>query len=202
MRNRTIFATSRSSAASMNRRALSLMMGPEPRGWLKVSPLLLVLLITGLIGSAHTAEAQTASEQTVQARKSPWLAFGMSSLITGAGQAYNGQWGKGGLMLGGQIVSVSLFLSGANDCDIYSPIFDEILGVASDASNYAGCGKVAAGLIGMLGFALWSMIDAPRTANAINRRIDAGQVALEIGPQLIVRNRDSRIDLSLVRVRF
>ena len=181
------------------------MMRARPKRSLNVRPLLLVLLTTVLLGSAHTAEAQTASEQTVEARKSPWVAFALSFfVIPGAGQAYNGQWGKGGLMLGGYVGSFGVVVAGADDC-----IF----------GSGTGCGLAYAGLAGMVGFALWSMIDAPRTANAINRRIDAGQVAFEIGPQLIVPqsrsamgglrpsglqllHRDSRIGLSLVRVRF
>ena len=144
-----------------------------------------------MIGSSHTAEAQTASEQTVESRKSPWAAFGLSVLIPGAGQAYNGQWGKGGLMLGGEVASVVVVAANIGDC-----------GIGTFFGNTDGCGLVTVGLIGMAGFALWSWIDAPLAANAINRRIDAGQVALEIGPQLVALNRDSRIGLSLVRVRF
>ena len=160
----------------------------EGRYALNVRSLLLLLLAMMLIGSAHTAEAQTASEQTVESRKSPWLAFGLSFLVLpGAGQAYNGQWGKGGLMLGGVAVSFGVVL--ADDCDVFYT-----------ANN---CGFLtAAGFVGVVGFVLWSWIDAPLAANAINRRIDTGQVALEIGPQLVAPNRDSRIDLSLVRVRF
>ena len=76
------------------------MMRPQPMRWLDVGPLLLVLLTTVLIGStAGTAEAQSES------RKSPWAAGGLSFVIPGAGQAYNGQWGKGGLMLTGLVVS-------------------------------------------------------------------------------------------------
>ncbi len=180
------------------------MIRPQPKRCLSLRPLLLVLLTTVLIGSAHTAEAQTANGQTVESRKSPWAAGGLSVLLPGAGQAYNGQWGKGGLMLGGMAVSFGVVL--ADDCDVFYT-----------ANN---CGFLtAAGFVGVVGFALWSWIDAPLAANAINRRIDAGQVALEIGPQLIVPqsrsamgglrpsrfpsfHRDSRIDLSLVRVRF
>ncbi len=181
------------------------MIGAQQKRWLNVGPLLLVLLTSVLLGSAHTAEAQTASEQTVEARKSPWVAFALSFFVVpGAGQAYNGQWGKGGLMLGGVVVSFGVVL--ADDCDVFYT-----------ANN---CGFLtAAGFIGVVGFVLWSWIDAPITANAINRRIDAGQVALEIGPELSVPrsrsamgglrpsrfssfHRDSRIDFSLVRVRF
>ena len=180
------------------------MMRPQPKRWLNVRPLLLVLLTTVLIGSAHLAEAQTASEQTVEARKSPVAAFGLSFMIPGAGQAYNGQWGKGGLMLGGAVVSTVVFAVGVSN-SIFSTDGDD--------------GLIVAGFVGMAGFWVWSMIDAPRTANAINRRIDAGQLAVEIGPQLIVPqgrsamgglrpsglqslHRDSRVGLSLVRVRF
>ena len=180
-------------------------MRAQPKRWLNVRPLLLALLTTILLGSAHTAEAQTASEQTVETRKSPWVAFALSFVvIPGAGQAYNGQWGKGGLMLGGQVASAVVMVAGADDC---------IFGSGTD------CGVAYVGAAGVIGFWLWSVIDAPITASAINRRIDAGQVALEIGPQLILPrsrsamgglrpfglrslNRGSGIDLSLVRVRF
>ncbi len=179
------------------------MMRPQANRWLNVRPLLLGLLTMMLIGSPHTAEAQTASEQTVESRKSPWLAFGLSFVITGAGQAYNGQWGKGGVMLGG--TAVSAILASTADCDW-------------DFGLPCG-GRSAVGFIGILGFSLWSLIDAPITAKAINREIDAGQVSLEVGPRLIPPQGRSttssirpsafrssretlRIDLGLVRMSF
>ena len=148
-------------------------------------PLSIVLITTVMIGSALAAEGQTASEQTVEAPRSPMGAFALSMMIPGAGQAHNGQWGKGGLMLGGGLVSAGVAIAGANECD------------SSD-----DCFLLTAGLVGMFGFWVWSMIDAPVSANSINRRIEAGQVALEIGPQLIVPSGGSRVGLSLVRVKF
>ena len=156
-------------------------------------PLSIVLLAIATVGSADPAKGQSASEQTSEqtgeqaeeAPKSAAGAFGLSMMIPGAGQAHNGQWGKGGLMLGGGLVSVGVALAGANECD------------SSD-----DCSLLTAGLVGMFGFWVWSMIDAPVTANSINRRIDAGQVALEIGPQLTTPNRGSPVGLSLIRVRF
>ncbi len=155
----------------------------------------IVLLTAVMIGSAHPAEGQTASDQTVESTtaeattaeppKSPGGAFALSLMIPGAGQAHNGQWGKGALMLGGGLVSVGAAVAGSDECD------------SSD-----DCALFTAGLVGMVGFWVWSMIDAPVSANSINRRIDAGEVALEIGPQLIAPNRDSLVGLSLLRVRF
>ena len=151
-------------------------------------PVLLVLITTVSIGSPHTAEAQTAGEQTVgeqtvEARKSPWEAVGLSLVWPGAGQAYNGQWAKGALMLGGGVASAVVVIATSDDCP-------------------SDCGVFNAGVIGLVGFALWSLIDASRTAKAINRRIDAGQVAVEIGPRSMAPNRNARVGLSLVRVRF
>ncbi len=155
----------------------------------------IVLLTAVTIGSAHPAEGQTADAPTTdtitveaataEAPKSPGGAFALSLMIPGAGQAHNGQWGKGALMLGGGLVSVGAAVAGSDECD------------SSD-----DCALFTAGLIGMIGFWVWSMIDAPVSASSINRRIDAGEVALEIGPQLIAPNRDSLVELSLVRVRF
>ncbi len=150
----------------------------------------IVLLTTVAIGWAHPAEGQTASEQTEEATtpevsKSPAGAFALSLMIPGAGQAHNGQWGKGALMLGGGLVSVGLAVAGADECD-----------------SSGDCSLLTAGVVGLVGFWVWSMIDAPVSASSINRRIDAGEVALEIGPQLIAPNRDSLVELSLVRVRF
>ena len=175
------------------------MMSPHPKRWLNAHPLLLLLFTATLIGgTARTVEAQ------VESRKSPGVAFALSFFVTGTGQAYNKQWGKGGLMLGGQLVSWGVLLS--DDCDVFY------------TANNCG-GLTIAGFVGIGGFWVWSVIDAPLAAKGINRRIDAGQMALEIGPQLTVPrsrsvigdlrsqefpsfHRDSRIDLSLMRVRF
>ena len=90
------------------------MMRAQPKRGFNVSPLLVVLLTTMLIGvTARTAEAQ------VESRKSPSGAFALSFLLTGAGQAHNGQWAKGGLMLGGQVVSAGVMIGGADGCDFF-----------------------------------------------------------------------------------
>ncbi len=135
-------------------------------------------------------------------KKSPGLAFLLSFLIVAAGQGYNGQWGKGVGMFAGELASFGVLAAGLSDC--------------VDGSD---CGVSLAGLVGMVGFALWSWIDAPISASKINRRIDAGGMALEVGPRLY--NAPSggaanharlaglqmvrpvpRVNLSLVNLRF
>jgi hypothetical protein len=135
--------------------------------------------------------------QVTTGRKSPGLAFFLSFLIVGAGQGYNGQWGKTLLMAGG-------FWSGVAIAN----------GASEDCAEYDECGTFAAGVIGAIGFAIWSWIDAPVSASAINTRIDMG-LALELGPrtrvgfpsdrlvgQLSRGTHTPQIGLSLARLRF
>ena len=182
------------------------MVRPQLKRLLNTRPLLLVLLTTALIGStARPAEAQ------VESRKSPLGAFALSFIIPGAGQAYNGQWtNKGGVMLVGTVASllVAEVAAGSGNC----------WGLDT-ADGGLDCALGYGAVVAVIGFWLWSWIDAPRSAKAINRRIDAGQVALEIGPQLLAPRsrsaiaglrssgppsfqRSSPFDLSLLRVRF
>ncbi len=113
----------------------------------------------------------------VQSQKSPGTAFLLSFLIVGGGQAYNGQWPKAGIMFGGAVVGATLFVGYASDCWNW----DESCGTA-----YAGLGLLA-------GTAVWSMIDAPISASAINRRIAVAGRRLELGPRI---NSDVGLHLS------
>lgn len=111
----------------------------------------------------------------VQGKKSPGLAFLFSFLITGGGQVYNGQYAKGGIMFAAAVAGWSMYFATEYDCWEW----DESCGV-----TYAGIGLV-------LGAALWSWIDAPMSASAINRKIDAGQYGLELGPRIDLARRRS-----------
>jgi len=135
--------------------------------------------------------------QVTDGRKSPGVAFLLSFLIIGAGQGYNGQWGKALLMAGGAVSSLAIAANGAEDC-----------------ADYEECGTFTLGVVGALGFALWSWIDAPISASAINTRLDMG-ISLELGPrtqlgfpsdrlagQLSRGRRTPQIGLSLARLRF
>lgn len=73
--------------------------------------------------------------------KNPTTAWALSFLIPGGGQFYNGESGKGVAFLGGYAASAAVFWF------VSWPI----------------------GLTGMLVTSVWSQIDAPTTANRINR---------------------------------
>jgi hypothetical protein len=103
--------------------------------------------------------------RVTEGRKSPGVAFLLSFLIAGAGQGYNGQWGKAVLMFGGAAAGLAVANAGSEDCDLYED-----------------CGQFTAGVVTAVGIWIWSFIDAPLTASAINTRLDMG-IALELGPQ-------------------
>ena len=95
-------------------------------------------------------------------KKNPWLAFGLSALITGGGQFYNGQYSKGVAQLGGVILGFGLMLSGIEDD--YETIGGDWIDPDDDDE------KAVFGLLLAFGSSLWSMIDAPISANSINRQ--------------------------------
>lgn len=86
--------------------------------------------------------------------KNPWLAFVLSFVITGTGQFYNGENKKGVVMLAGAVTGFGMIVS-------------QIENDAIPEDN----GVVTAGAILALGSGLWSMIDAPLSANRINREM-------------------------------
>lgn len=92
-------------------------------------------------------------------RKSGGTAFVLSLLLPGGGQFYNGEAGKGALMLGLSIVGVALVASGSETNYYGDGHYEE------DGSE----GAVAVGAFLWLGSALWSLIDAPISSARINR---------------------------------
>ena len=79
--------------------------------------------------------------------KNPYYAFGFSAIITGGGQFYNEQYEKGILMFGLAVVGYSTSLRRGE-------LFGDGLGTAS-------------GLV-WIGAVVWSLVDAPMSANKIN----------------------------------
>lgn len=112
---------------------------------------------------------------SVETKKNPAIAFALSFLLPGAGQFYNGQNKKGGIMLGGVIGGFVLVLAGANE------VVDDVTGSSEEVG---GGGKLVFGLLSMVTCSLWSMIDAPIAANNINKKIEAR--AFKIGERALM----------------
>ena len=147
--------------------------------------LILTLAAAPVLGHATPAAAQGADGQ---GRKSPALALALSVVVPGAGQVYNGHYLKGAVMFGGTVLTAGAILMTASD----------VLGLDDDTSgtDVHILGGVGVGLI------LWSWIDAPLSAKAINRRLDSGRLTLETGPRLEIAPPGAVIGLSLLRIGF
>ena len=95
-------------------------------------------------------------------QKEPWLAFGLSFLIPGAGQFYNGQHNKGVAQLGAVVLGFGLMISAVEDD--YEDRYGDLVDPDDDD------GKAGLGVLLWLGGTLWSVIDAPISANRINQQ--------------------------------
>ena len=96
--------------------------------------------------------------ETERSEKSPWLAFGLSLMFPGLGQIYNGDYTKAaiqaGLVLGGfGVVS----LTGCTECGQS--------GELQTVAFFTGLGLTFVGYI-------WSLFDAPLSANNINDKLN------------------------------
>lgn len=97
----------------------------------------------------------------IEKKKNPMVALGLSFPIIGAGQFYNGQYAKGAIQLGAGIVGLGLTLSAGGDNKDES---DD----NPDGDN-GGWVRVPGYLL-LFGGAIWSLIDAPMSANKINQQ--------------------------------
>lgn len=111
---------------------------------------------------AFVQEAEPEPEELkkpIGSKKEPALAFGLSFFFPGAGQFYNGEAGKGAIMLGVSMAGVMvLMIAAAED--------DDFWGNSSDDTAPA---MVMMPLAMIMGSWIWSMIDAPISATRINR---------------------------------
>jgi TM2 domain-containing membrane protein YozV len=129
-----------------------------------------------------TREAPVALEPAgpAKSRKDPTLAGLLSFFLPGTGQFYNGEAGKGVIMLGASVVGTALILSSIGDEIWYDDRSDD---------------NAAFGAVLFLTAWLWSIIDAPISASRINREnglaslpiIDDDLVVTFAGPSLAGR---------------
>lgn len=97
----------------------------------------------------------------IEKKKNPMVALGLSFPIIGTGQFYNGQYAKGAIQFGAGIVGLGLTLSAGGDNKDES---DD----NPDGDN-GGWVRVPGYLL-LFGGAIWSLIDAPMSANKINQQ--------------------------------
>ena len=97
-------------------------------------------------------------------KKNPMVALGLSFPMIGAGQFYNGQYAKGAIQLGATIVGLGFTLSASGDNE---DLPDGNLDV--DEDDWMS----VPGYLLLFGGAVWSLIDAPMSANRINQQNQA-----------------------------
>lgn len=121
-------------------------------------------------------------QSTMQETRNPWTALGLSILVTGGGQFYNGHHRKGALQLGGSLVGAGLILSGFLDTteDILLATTDVVLTGTTEIKETRGDARIVTGLMLVAGLKAWSLIDAPIAANRINR--EARRTSLQVIP--------------------
>ena len=86
-----------------------------------------------------------------------------SVVVTGAGQAYNGQYKKAAILLGVKILGEVLFFENSDDNKWI--IYNTSSGFFPEDGAIAGLGALMA-----FGSWLYSVIDAPISSNRINKR--------------------------------
>ena len=114
-------------------------------------------------------------------KKNPWISFGLSALITGGGQFYNGQHSKGVAQLGGVILGIGLMVSGFEDnytryamSENSAIIYEKHVDPDDDDR------KAVFGFLLFFGSYIWSVVDAPISANSINQQPSYGHL-IELG---------------------
>ncbi len=120
---------------------------------MKITLTILLIVAAVLCHAQDTTSVESANDQVESANpdfkyRNPAAAFGLSLLISGAGQFYNGQNTKGAVMLGSSALGVGLWVNGVKNSNPDTGI---------------------PGFFMMIGVGLWSIVDAPIVANRLNK---------------------------------
>ncbi len=113
-------------------------------------------------------EGKEASD-TLLSRRNPGLAFLLSLLMPGVGQLYNGQFVKGGIILGIVLVGFTVFLLTPGASDFVYNLLAYLVNPARVRGGLSGFQVMLAVILFLTWF--YAMIDAPLSAAALNRRI-------------------------------
>lgn len=106
---------------------------------------------------------------TIALPRNPGLAFLLSLLMPGVGQLYNGQFVKGGVILGIMVLGVIIFLATPGGSDFIFNLLAYLVNPARARGGMSGLQLLAA----LMMFLAWvyAFIDAPLSAAARNRLI-------------------------------
>ena len=144
-----------------------------------------ILLLVALVGNAQMIATKQEDQLQYYAvnsslidfasqnefkKRDPGVAFILSFFVSGTGQFYNGQPGKGAAMLGTSLLGVILYASGTKS---------EEVGGGYTTQKSAGTAFTGVALI--IGSGLWSMIDAPISAGKLNKE---NGIALQVQPNV------------------
>ena len=127
------------------------------------------------------------SQVSASGKQDPYAAAALSLVIPGAGQVYNGQHSKG-IFQFGSVVTGFIFISLASSDNYYG--YDLWRGHVEEVDPDGDDNLAVVGLGLWLGMHLWSVIDAPLSAQKINEQrtfghlmeFDSDQSTLGIDP--------------------
>lgn len=130
------------------------------------------VIVLALLFLTAPLSAQDSADQY----RDPFVAGAFSFLIPGAGQGYNGQWGKGVMFLGSEVAMIWLSSS-----------------VASSRTCSGGESQtcpLAQGLaVAAVGTWVWGIVDAARSAKEINEGLELSVGGAPRGVGLSLRYR-------------
>ena len=115
---------------------------------------------------------------SLESEKNAGVAFVLSFILPSGGQFYNGERKKGFVILGGGSLGGILALAEATETAVkrVDAVLTEIeTGKMDDGGSDSGSEKIGLAEAVFAGFWLWSVIDAPISANKINKKIRAAK---------------------------
>ena len=103
-------------------------------------------------------------------KRDPWIAFALSAICPGGGQIYNKQHGKGGVLFTATIIGLIL-LARSDESDLIGGTTEDYENIYEDLVDFGPDDvKFVLGVVLGVGGYLYSLIDAPKSANKINRQ--------------------------------
>lgn len=133
-----------------------------------------LVLLTGLTANVAAATLETQQPLTIEApsierqllysaqAKEPWLAVAGSFFIPSLGHAYAGNWGRGAIFLGAELIEGVVAVGCLNDNYYYwsGSRFVEV--------NTENDGVGALAYLALVGTRIWEYVDAYKTAEKFN----------------------------------